>query len=120
MNMPTIVTMQETHAIPKVVLATGEPMVFAPGDRVRVNDRSPVGHYRVPTYLRGKVAVVECVYQPAQLNNEEEGYGRNAGDKRHYYRIGLPMTDIWADYRGSPHDSLRIEVFESWLERIEG
>jgi nitrile hydratase len=84
-----------------------------------VNDRKPVGHYRVPTYLRGKIAVVECIYRPAQLNNEEEGYGRNAGGKRHYYRIGLPMNEIWPGYGGSPRDSLRIEVFESWLESIE-
>jgi len=103
-----------------VVLATGEPVRFAPGDRVRVSDRRPVGHYRVPLYLRGKAGVVECVYEPAQLNNEEEGYGRNAGGKRHYYRIGVPMADIWPGYAGAPRDTLRIEVFESWLERIDG
>lgn len=115
--MPTRTT-QEIRDFPKVVLATGEPIIFAPGDRVRVANRKPIGHYRVPAYLRGKTAVVECIYLPAQLNNEEEGYGRNAGGKRHYYRIGLPMTDIWPAYRGSPRDTLRIEVFESWLERI--
>ena len=101
-----------------VVLATGEAVVFAPGDRVRVDDRKPVGHYRVPTYLRGKTGTVECVYLPAQLNNEEEGFGRNGGAKRHYYRIGVPMTEIWPAYAGSPQDSLRIEVFEGWLDRI--
>ena len=101
-----------------VVLATGEPTIFTPGERVRVSDRRPVGHYRVPTYLRGKTAVVESIYRPAQLNNEEEAFGRNAGGKRHYYRIGLPMREIWPDYQGLAQDTLRIEVFESWLERI--
>jgi nitrile hydratase len=52
------------------------------------------------------------------VNNEEEGFGRNAGFKRHYYRIAIPMTELWAGYRGSPADGLRIEVFETWLERV--
>jgi nitrile hydratase subunit beta len=54
----------------------------------------------------------------AGIDNEEEGYGRNAGVKLHYYRIAIPMTEIWPDYVGSPRDGLRIEVFETWLERI--
>ena len=41
--------------------------------------RSPVGHYRVPTYLRGKTGSVETVIEPAGIDNEEEAYGRNAG-----------------------------------------
>ena len=52
------------------------------------------------------------------VDNEQEGYGRNAGSKLHYYRIAMPMTEIWPDYAGSPRDGLRIEVFETWLERI--
>ena len=28
------------------------------------------------------------------------------------------MTEIWPDYVGCPRDGLRIEVFETWLERI--
>ena len=100
-----------------VVLAAGEEPVFATGDRIRILTRSPVGHYRVPVYLRGKTGVVETVIEPAGIDNEEEAYGRNAGMKRHYYRIALPMTEIWADYNGSPRDGLHIEVFETWLER---
>jgi len=101
-----------------IVLATGEAPPFRRGDRVRVMTRAPVGHYRVPTYLRGKSAVVERVIEPAAIDNEEEAYGRNAGSKRHYYRIIVPMTSIWPNYAGSARDDLRIEVFETWLERI--
>ena len=103
---------------PSIVLATGEEPVFAAGDRIRILTRSPVGHYRVPIYLRGKTGVVETVIEPAGIDNEEEAYGRNAGMRRHYYRIALSMTEIWPDYDGSPRDGLHIEVFETWLERI--
>jgi nitrile hydratase len=101
-----------------VALATGEAPIFGPGDRIRILTRSPIGHYRVPTYLRGKRGAIEAVIEPAAVDNEEEGFGRNAGSKRHYYRVAVPMTEIWADYAGSSRDGLRVEIFETWLERI--
>jgi hypothetical protein len=57
------------------------------------------------------------VIEPRGINNEDEGFGRNAGEKRHYYRIAIPMTELWSNYSGSPNDALCIEVFETWLER---
>jgi nitrile hydratase subunit beta len=100
------------------VPAAGETPIFRPGNKVRVSTRPPIGHYRVPQYLRGKTGSVEAVIEPAGLDNEQEGYGRNAGARRHYYRIAVAMTELWPDYAGSPRDGLRIEVFETWLERI--
>ena len=97
------------------VPALGETPVFQPGQRVRVLERFPLGHYRVPLYLRGRTGTVERLVQPA-IDNEEEGFGRNAGVKRHYYRIAVPMADIWPGYAGAPQDHLYIEVYESWLE----
>jgi len=101
-----------------IVYALGEEALFHAGDPVRILNRSPIGHYRVPTYLRGKSGFVEAVIEPAGIDNEEEGFGRNAGMKLHYYRIAIPMTEIWPDYVGSPRDGLRVEVFQTWLERI--
>jgi hypothetical protein len=108
----------DTEKLSEVVFALGERPIFRPGDAVRVLTRSPIGHYRVPNYLRGKIGTVEAVIEPAAVDNEQEGYGRNAGAKRHYYRIAIPMTKIWPHYAGSPRDGLRIEVYETWLERI--
>lgn len=101
-----------------IAAAAGEEPIFRPGEVVRVLMRAPIGHYRVPIYLRGKRGTVACVIQPAAIDNEEEAYGRNAGSKRHYYRIALPMPEIWSDYAGSPRDKLYIEIHETWLERI--
>jgi nitrile hydratase len=105
-------------SIESVVWAQDEAPVFRPGDRVRILTRTPVGHYRVPRYVRGKTGLVEAVIEPAGVDNEEEGYGRNAGLKRHYYRVALPMTEVWPGYAFSPRDGLYIEVFETWLERV--
>src|SRR6201996_6590410 len=95
--------------ISEIVSAMGEQPIFRAGDTVVVMNRSPIGHYRVPIYLRGKTGVVEKVMEPLQLDNEREGYGQNGGDKRHYYRVVFLMKELWADYAGPAHDNLHIE-----------
>ena len=107
----------EANKLPGVIFALGEQPIFRPGDAVRILTRSPIGHYRVPAYLRGKVGTVEAVIEPAAIDNEQEGFGRNAGAKLHYYRVAIPMPEIWPDYVGSPRDGLRVEIYETWLER---
>lgn len=97
--------------------ALNEVAVFALDDLVRVASRSPIGHYRVPTYLRGCLGKVVRVIEPAMIDNEEEGYGRNAGNRRHYYRVAFAMTELWPEYGGPANDALEIEIFETWLER---
>jgi len=109
---------RELPAFPAPRFAQGEEILFKPGDQVRVLIRFPIGHYRVPRYVRGKSGVVEAVIEPRAVSNEEEGFGRNAGCKRHYYRIALPMTELWEAYPGASGDRLKIEVFETWLQRI--
>jgi hypothetical protein len=100
-----------------VVAAEGEVPAFSSGDQIVVANRFPIGHFRVPNFIRGKSGVVEAVIPRLGIDNEEEGFGRNAGNKRHYYRISIPMTELWPDYSGSAQDGLHIEVFESWLKR---
>ena len=99
-----------------IVPALHRTPLFAAGDRIRVAARFPIGHYRVPNYVRGKMGTIEQVIEPRAVNNEEEGFGRNAGSSRHYYRIAIPLTSLWPDYAGPTQDGLRIEVFETWLE----
>jgi nitrile hydratase len=107
----------QPRPLPDIVKVEGEEPLFGTGVEVRVLTRTPIGHFRVPNYVRGKRGRIEAVVRPPGVNNEDEGFGRNAGEKRHYYRIAIPMTELWSNYRGSPIDGLRIEVFETWLER---
>ncbi len=83
----------------RVVHALGEIALFKVGDRVKVGTRAPIGHYRVPAHIRGKGGIVEFIISPAAVDNEEEGCGRNAGFKAHYYRISFLLADIWPVYR---------------------
>lgn len=112
-------TGEDRPALSSIVYATGETPKFRVGDAVRILARAPVGHYRVPIYLRGKAAVIEKIIAPTAVDNEEEAFGRNAGNRGHYYRIAVGMSELWPEYHGSAQDGLRIEVFESWIEGVQ-
>ena len=84
---------------------------------MRISVRYPVAHYRVPRYIRGTQGGVASCIERALGTNEEEGFGRNAGSLGYYYRVAIPLRELWPGYAGSPQDNLRIEVFETWRER---
>jgi len=72
-------TLTVKRPIPGIVSAPGEEPIFRPGDRIRVMGRSPIGHYRVPIYLRGKSGTIEAMIRflmlpqrPAHTENFSE------------------------------------------------
>jgi len=97
-------------------MSPGTAAAFAVGDAVRVSERTPIGHYRTPIYVRGRTGRIERVLGMF-LNPEEEGYGRNAGGEIRLYRVRFRQQDLWPDYAGAPGDLLEIEMYEPWLER---
>ena len=101
-----------------IVFAPGEGPTFTRGDPVRIRSRTPVAPHRMPFYLLGKRGTVERVLTPAGIDHADDGAGSPPSANLHYYRIAIPMTEIWPDYVGSPHDGLRVEVFETWLAGI--
>ncbi len=93
--------------------------MFTVGERVRIRDSHPPGHRRTPFYARGKTGVVER-YCGTFKNPEELAYGFDGTPKRELYRVRIAQTDIWPDYKGSPDDTLDLEIYDHWLEKIEG
>lgn len=91
---------------------------FAPGERVRVRTAFPPGHVRTPHYCRGREGVVErlCGRFP---NPEELAYGRVPQAPSALYRVRFPQRALWPDYAGPAADSVEIEIFDHWLERVE-
>lgn len=89
---------------------------FQVGDRIRIRPRTPIGHYRTPMYVRGKMGHIERVLD-LFLDPEAEGYGKNEGGEIRLYRVRFKQHDLWPDYAGGPEDELQIEMYEPWLER---
>ena len=90
---------------------------FHVGQRVRIADRTPPVHHRVPSYVKGHSGVIERV---CGLHGEPEKFIRGDGmPYRRIYRVRMAQNDLWNDYAGSDSDKLEIEIFEHWLERAE-
>jgi len=91
--------------------------VFQVGQRVRIADRTPRVHHRVPSYAKGRVGVIERV---CGLHGEPEKFIRGNGEpKQRIYRVRIPQSELWQDYEGTERDKLEIEIFEHWLEETE-
>ena len=87
------------------------------GDSVLVTRVHPPGHRRTPFYVRGKIGVIErsC---GEHLNPEELGYGWSGAPRKRLYRVRFRQNDIWPDYRGSPHDTIDVDIYEHWLKPV--
>ncbi len=92
--------------------------LFEVGDRVRIRNAHPPGHRRTPFYARGKTGVIER-YCGAFRNPEELAYGFDGLPRRELYRVRLRQTELWDSYDGPPGDTLDLEIYDHWLERLE-
>ncbi len=89
---------------------------FNVGQSVRIADRHPTVHHRVPAYAKGRVGVIERV---CGRHGRPETFVRGDGEPlTHLYRVRLRQPDIWPDYAGSGGDTLDVEVFEHWLNEL--
>lgn len=92
---------------------------FRAGDRVRVRWANPPGHVRTPWYIRGHSGVVErlCGAYP---NPEELAYARSGLPRQPLYRVRFLQREIWPDYAGDAADTVDIEIYQHWLQPLEG
>ena len=87
---------------------------FHVGEAVRVRVAHPPGHVRTPFYIRGKRGVVERVLA-VYPDPEECALGRSGLPGRRLYRVRFSQREVWANYSGSPDDTLDVEIYEHWL-----
>ena len=93
-------------------------MSFEVGQRIRISGRSHGGHHRTPDYVKGKVGTIVLNHGPF-TNPETRAYGDDGLPLRPLYLVGFAQRDLWADYRGRADDTLRVDLFEHWLENAE-
>ncbi|HEY9537843.1 MAG TPA: SH3-like domain-containing protein [Kiloniellaceae bacterium] len=89
---------------------------FAVGADVRVRAAFPPGHVRTPFFVRGKTGRVTQVLGPYR-NPEALAYGRSGEPAQPLYRVVFETAALWDDYRGAPHDSTVVDLYENWLEQ---
>jgi hypothetical protein len=90
---------------------------FRAGDRVTVRAAYPIGHVRVPYYIRGKSGVIER-YCGAYRNPEELAYARPGLPRQPLYRVRFKQSEVWQDYQGAQSDTVDVEIYQHWLESL--
>lgn len=92
---------------------------FKPGDKVRIDDRTALGHCRTPMYLRGHYGEVSEI-QGAWRDPELLAYHRPGLPARVLYKVRFRQREIWPSYSGPETDQLEADIYEHWLEPTGG
>ena len=86
---------------------------FAVGDTVVVRNIHPVGHTRLPRYVRGKSGVIARIYG-AQGFQDEPTIADNS--PQHVYSVMFEASELWGGH-AEPNQRLYIDMWERWMER---
>ena len=86
---------------------------FRAGQRVRARNINPVGHTRLPRYVRGKIGTIERDADVEKLQDSDiQGLGSK---QQHVYSVRFAARELWGE-RASEHDSVYVDMWEGYLE----
>ncbi|MCY4579902.1 MAG: nitrile hydratase subunit beta [Chloroflexi bacterium] len=88
------------------------PPRFAVGDAIAVRNIHPVGHTRLPRYVRGKRGVISRIYGAQGFQDEP-----TVADNRpqHVYSVVFEASELWGG-NAEPNQLLYIDMWECWME----
>ena len=92
---------------------------FQTGDTVRVLALGKAGHVRIPHYIRGHIGTV-LHYCGTYLNPEDLAVGLTNGPAVDLYRVSFSQAALWPHDDHPADDRLVIEIYDHWLEPMEG
>ena len=87
---------------------------FSVGDRVRAKTVHPVGHTRLPRYVRGRVGEVIRCYRPQGFQDHEPL--RDQTGPQPMYAVRFEGAELWGEQSES-NSSVVLDMWESYLER---
>ncbi|GAA0490936.1 SH3-like domain-containing protein [Streptomyces olivaceiscleroticus] len=86
---------------------------FAAGQRVRVRPVDPVGHTRVPRYIRGHTGrVVEAQGRWPLADDRAAGFAEPRVET--VYTVAFPARELWG---GDGTHEVTVDLWETYLER---
>jgi nitrile hydratase beta subunit len=85
---------------------------YAVGDHVVTRNIHPIGHTRLPRYVRGRRCVIERVHEAFVLpDTVAVGKGENP---EYVYTVRFDARELWGE-SAEPNTDLRIDLWESYL-----
>jgi nitrile hydratase len=88
---------------------------FKSGQRVRARNVNPVGHTRLPRYVRGRLGTIVRDHGIFNLQDTNaEGYTL-ADNPQHVYTVRFSARDLWGE-QASARDSVFADLWDGYLE----
>jgi nitrile hydratase subunit beta len=86
---------------------------FEPGNAVLARNIHPVGHTRLPRYVRGKRGVINADHGVFVFNDTNaHGLGHRP---QHIYSVRFAARELWGEDAGE-RDAVYIDLFDDYLE----
>ncbi len=91
------------------------PPRFSIGDTIAVRNINPVGHTRLPRYVRGKRGIVARIYGAQGFQDEPTIAD---GSPQHVYSVVFEASELWGE-DAEPNQRLYIDMWECWMEAAQ-
>jgi nitrile hydratase subunit beta len=86
---------------------------FRTGQRVRARNMHPVGHTRLPRYVRAKVGTIDRDHGVFVFPDTNAHF---LGEKpQHVYSVRFAARELWGE-QAAPHDSVYVDMWDDYLE----
>ena len=94
-------------------LADDVPAKFREGDRVRARNIHPVGHTRIPRYVRGRTGVIDRDHGVFIFpDSHAEGTGTKP---QHCYSVRFAAREVWGP-DASERDAVYVDLWDDYLD----
>ena len=103
------------------MVAKGEPASrnvpaaphFRAGQRVRARNMHPIGHTRLPRYVRAKLGTIARDHGVFVFPDTN---AHSLGEKpQHVYSVRFAARELWGE-QAAPHDSVYVNLWDDYLE----
>jgi len=108
--------------IPAIATARGSseressvPPRFAIGQKVRSRKINPVGHTRIPRYVRGRIGTVELDHKAHVFPDSNADFRGEAPQR--LYTVRFAARELWGD-AANPADAVLVDLWEEYLEPV--
>ncbi|HVC31111.1 MAG TPA: SH3-like domain-containing protein, partial [Steroidobacteraceae bacterium] len=89
------------------------PARFRQGQRVRARNLNPVGHTRLPRYVRGRRGVVDRVHGTFVFPDTHAHF---LGERpQHVYSVRFEAQELWGDGAAAA-DAVYVDLWEDYLD----
>ncbi|MEZ5490987.1 MAG: nitrile hydratase subunit beta [Gammaproteobacteria bacterium] len=91
------------------------PADFQPGERVHTREWNPVGHIRLPRYVRDKTGEIVSDNGVYALQDTDASGIRLGNTAQRVYTVKFSARELWGE-RGHVNDYVYVDLWESYLE----